>query len=98
MIMLCLENIHSAVLTSLPGVIAAMIESRVDHIKLTLTERLYFSKDTKEAAYIRRFLEILQLRPFALRLCRLVPVDMRLPVGLLSLCTTYLIVLAQFQQ
>ncbi|GBP87161.1 hypothetical protein EVAR_62630_1 [Eumeta japonica] len=53
-------------------------------------------KDATEAANIKKFLRFVKLRPFALRICRLVPVDARLPVGLLSLCTTYVIVLAQF--
>ncbi|GBP87159.1 hypothetical protein EVAR_62628_1 [Eumeta japonica] len=90
-----LENIYAISLTSLPGVIAAMTESRVDHIKFILTRELYLSKDAKETASIRQFLHVIALRPFSLRLCRLVPVDIRLPVGLLSLCSTYLIALAQ---
>ncbi|GBP87165.1 hypothetical protein EVAR_62634_1 [Eumeta japonica] len=96
MVVAFLENIYAIFLTSLPGVIAVMTESRVDHIKLVLTRELYLSKDAKEAANIRKFLQLINLRPFSLRICRFVPVDMSLPVGLLNLCTTYLITLAQF--
>ncbi|GBP34020.1 hypothetical protein EVAR_24936_1 [Eumeta japonica] len=95
-IVTCFESLYAALLSTLPGVIAAVIESRVDHIKLTLTSRLYFCREVTEAASIKKFLRFVELRPFALRICRLIPVDMTLPVGLLSLCTTYLIVLAQF--
>ncbi|GBP48456.1 hypothetical protein EVAR_32858_1 [Eumeta japonica] len=94
-VVICLENVHVALLTTLPGVMAAMIESRVDRIKLALATRLYLSTDDTEIADVRRFLEVIKRRPFEMRILRLIPVDMNLPVGLLSLCTTYLIVLAQ---
>ncbi|GBP48462.1 hypothetical protein EVAR_32864_1 [Eumeta japonica] len=93
----CLENAHVALLTTLPGVMGAMIQSRVDRIKLALATRLYLSEDATEIADVRRFLELIKRRPFEIRILRLIPVDMNLPVGLLSLCTTYLIVLAQFR-
>ncbi|GBP48434.1 hypothetical protein EVAR_32836_1 [Eumeta japonica] len=92
----CLENVHMALLTTLPGVMAAMIQSRVDRIKLALASRLYLSKDAAEVANVRRFLQFIELRPFEMRILRLIPVDMTLPFGLVSLCTTYLIALAQF--
>ncbi|GBP48449.1 hypothetical protein EVAR_32851_1 [Eumeta japonica] len=92
----CLENLNVALLATLPGVMAAMIQSRVDRIKLALATRLYLSRDATEVADVRRFLELIALRPFEMRILRLIPVDMNLPVGLLSLCITYLIVLAQF--
>ncbi|GBP48448.1 hypothetical protein EVAR_32850_1 [Eumeta japonica] len=88
----CLENAHVALLATLPGVMAAMVQSRVDRIKLALATRLYLSTDDTEVAEVRRFLELIELRPFEMRILRLIPVDMNLPVGLLSLCTTYLIV------
>ncbi|GBP48458.1 hypothetical protein EVAR_32860_1 [Eumeta japonica] len=96
MVATCLENVYVALLTTLPGVMIAMIQSRVDCIKLALTTRLYLSEDATEVADVRRFLELINLRPFEMRILRLIPVDMNLPVGLLSLCITYLIVLAQF--
>ncbi|GBP48444.1 hypothetical protein EVAR_32846_1 [Eumeta japonica] len=92
----CIENLHVALLTTLPGVMAAIIQSRVDRIKLALATRLYLSTDATEVADVRRFLELIALRPFEMRILRSIPVDMNLRVGLLSLCTTYLIVLAQF--
>ncbi|GBP48445.1 hypothetical protein EVAR_32847_1 [Eumeta japonica] len=91
----CLENAHAALLATLPG---AMIQVRVDRIKLTLATCLYLSTDGTEVADITRFLEIIELRPFEMRILRLIPIDMNLPVGLLSLCTTYLIILAQFHR
>ncbi|GBP48433.1 hypothetical protein EVAR_32835_1 [Eumeta japonica] len=95
-VVVCFENIYVALLTTLPGVMAAMVQSRVDRIKLALATRLYLSKDATEVADVRRFLELIELRPFEMRILRLIPVDMNLPAGLLSLCITYLIVLAQF--
>ncbi|GBP96020.1 hypothetical protein EVAR_67356_1 [Eumeta japonica] len=53
-------------------------------------------RDLKEKDDVETFLKFMALRPPALCLWGVVPVDMRLPVGLLSLATTYLIVIAQF--
>ncbi|GBP34015.1 hypothetical protein EVAR_24930_1 [Eumeta japonica] len=90
-----LEVTQAALLTSLPGIIASVIESRVDHMKSTLISRLYLSDDPAEISVIENFLKFLELRPFKLRIWRLIPVDVSLPAGILSLGTTYLIVLVQ---
>ncbi|GBP48452.1 hypothetical protein EVAR_32854_1 [Eumeta japonica] len=96
MVVTCVENVHVALLTTLPGIIGAMIQSHVDRMKLALATGLYLSTDVTEIADVKRFLEFIALRPFEMRILRLIPVDMNLPVGVLSLCITYLIVLAQF--
>ncbi|GBP96019.1 hypothetical protein EVAR_67354_1 [Eumeta japonica] len=57
-----------------------------------IVQRFYL----KEKDDIETFLKFMELRPPELCLWGVVPVDMRLPVGLLSLVTTYLIVIAQF--
>ncbi|GBP48429.1 hypothetical protein EVAR_32830_1 [Eumeta japonica] len=79
----CLENIHVALLATLPGVMAAMVQSRVDRIKLALATRLYLSKDDAELADVKIFLELIALRPFEMRILRLISVDMNLPADII---------------
>ncbi|GBP89232.1 hypothetical protein EVAR_71118_1 [Eumeta japonica] len=95
-VVLVVECLQFIFIASLPGIMAGSIRTRVDDIKLTLARHLYSSSDQVDKTDIENFLRIIELRPFMTRVWRVVPVDAALPAGLLSLCTTYLIVLIQF--
>ncbi|GBP96018.1 hypothetical protein EVAR_67353_1 [Eumeta japonica] len=91
-----IEGLQTVFLACAPGVIVETIKSHMKRIRNILTRQLYLTKDLQEKADIETFLKFMALRPPALCLWGVVPVDMRLPLGLLSLSTTYLIVIVQF--
>ncbi|XP_037977300.2 uncharacterized protein LOC119694612 [Plutella xylostella] len=91
------DVIQLGMMPCLPGVITEMIANEIEKIKISLTNHLYEDNNgINDRGSAEGFLRYLQLRPLRCSVWRLLPVDLTLPVSLLSLCTTYLIVLIQF--
>lgn len=57
---------------------------------------ILFSDEALEQE-IQHALNYLRLRPFEHNICRILPMGICLPLSFLSLCVTYVIVLAQFK-
>ncbi|GBP03472.1 hypothetical protein EVAR_101820_1 [Eumeta japonica] len=92
------QCLRLGLLPCLPGIIAEGTSSEVDKIKLTLIHRLVDIQDSEETERhnIEQFLEYVEARPYRCRIWRVLNMDVTLPIGLLNLCTTYLIVIIQF--
>ncbi|XP_063369676.1 uncharacterized protein LOC134658009 isoform X1 [Cydia amplana] len=85
---------HATLQICIPAVFAEMIIAQTDEIKLILHEWLVTEKeDTSSSARTLRYIEA---RPLLRKAWRLLPLDLRLPTTMLSMCATYLIVIIQF--
>ncbi|XP_061724378.1 uncharacterized protein LOC133530473 isoform X2 [Cydia pomonella] len=84
---------HATLQICIPAVFAEMITAQTDEIKMILHEWLLTEKDTSSSARSLRYVEA---RPLLRKAWRLLPLDLRLPTTMLSMCATYLIVIIQF--
>ncbi|XP_063542707.1 uncharacterized protein LOC134751253 [Cydia strobilella] len=88
---------HATLQICIPAVFAEMITAQTDEIKMIMHEGLVtekvISKDTSSSARTLRYVEA---RPLLRKAWRLLPLDLRLPTIMLSMCATYLIVIIQF--
>nr|AOG12963.1 gustatory receptor [Eogystia hippophaecolus] len=88
--------LHFVIQMCAPAVVAEMVLAETDSIKLILSNRLLLSGDVKENRKVNSLLGYMETRPLHYKVWRIVHVDLHLPVSLLSICTTYLIVIIQF--
>ncbi|GBP61068.1 hypothetical protein EVAR_48567_1 [Eumeta japonica] len=77
------------------GVAAEQTAGEVDKIKLILLEHSVKDIDDREKNEARLFLRYSDLRAFRVRVWRTFAVDANLPIALISLYTTYFIILVQ---
>ncbi|KAI5632938.1 7tm chemosensory receptor domain-containing protein [Phthorimaea operculella] len=79
----------------LPCIITEMVSSQVESARLTIHHRMLKENGDKR----REFAELLQYmsaRRLQHSAWRVIPLDMQLPLAVLSTCVTYLIVIIQF--
>ncbi|KAI5632942.1 7tm chemosensory receptor domain-containing protein [Phthorimaea operculella] len=79
----------------LPCIITEMVNSQVESARLTIHHRMLKENGDKR----REFAELLQYmsaRRLQHSAWRVIPLDMQLPLAVLSTCVTYLIVIIQF--
>nr|XP_037870261.1 uncharacterized protein LOC119629224 [Bombyx mori] len=81
-----------------PVLLADMMAVQVDGLKITLHDRLCLNNgvDMKRYSSLAEFIGYVEARGCRLRACRVVPLDLTLPVTVFNVCVTYLIVMIQF--
>ncbi|XP_061379904.1 uncharacterized protein LOC116774166 [Danaus plexippus] len=82
----------------LPALFATMLTNEAHKLKIVLHDMLLDERGSVHTHDIKRFIDYVDARPFRLRICRLFNVDITLPLTLVSVCTTYIIVLIQLKQ
>ncbi|GBP03555.1 hypothetical protein EVAR_101874_1 [Eumeta japonica] len=92
---LLLEVCWIILIPCLPPVFVGWTTAEVNKIKLLLLNRIFVTTDHQEKHDAQLFARYLQLRPFRVRVWRVFSVDAASPLRLISLCTTYLIVMVQ---
>ncbi|GBP03544.1 hypothetical protein EVAR_101867_1 [Eumeta japonica] len=95
LVFLLLEVCWIILIPCLPPVFVGWTTAEVDKIKVLLLNRIVCTTDTQEKHDAQLFVRYLQLRPFRVRVWRVFSVDAALPLRLISVCTTYLIVMVQ---
>ncbi|GBP61066.1 hypothetical protein EVAR_48565_1 [Eumeta japonica] len=95
LIILAFDIFHTILVPCLPCVAVEGTAAEVDKIKLIIANKMTTTLDCNEKLEFRLFLRYLIHRPFRFLVWRVVPVDADLPVSVVSICTTYLIVLVQ---
>ncbi|GBP61069.1 hypothetical protein EVAR_48568_1 [Eumeta japonica] len=93
-ILLC-NTFFILLMPSIPGIVVEQTAGEVDKIKLLLLEYTVQNINDREKKEARLFLRYLHQRIFRVRVWRTFTIDVKLPIGLISLFTTYLIVLIQ---
>ncbi|GBP03562.1 hypothetical protein EVAR_101878_1 [Eumeta japonica] len=93
-----IECLQLALIPCLPAIAAEFIAAEVDKIKLCLLNEFVdeYARTKQKSEEIKDFLDYVNARPYRFRIWRTIDVDASLLVGLVSLCTTYLIVIIQF--
>ncbi|XP_061729577.1 uncharacterized protein LOC133534459 [Cydia pomonella] len=79
-----------------PCVVVELYAVEVERMQLLLVHKLLDDPDETVKEDVNLFLRYTEVRPFRFYLWRVVPVSIMLPLELLSLCTTYVIVLINF--
>ncbi|GBP62253.1 hypothetical protein EVAR_44661_1 [Eumeta japonica] len=79
-----------------PCAIVELYSAEVEKIRLALVHLLVTERDENTRSTINLFLTYTEIRPFKYTIWRMIPINLGLPLGLLSMCTTYVIVLIQF--
>ncbi|KAJ2951529.1 hypothetical protein O0L34_g13680 [Tuta absoluta] len=87
---------HLTIQMCIPAVIGEMINCQMESIKLILNEKRIQETDREKVKEITRMLRYIKVRRLQDKIWRVIPVDLGLPLALLSLCTTYFIVILQF--
>ncbi|KAJ2947078.1 hypothetical protein O0L34_g16424 [Tuta absoluta] len=87
---------HIFVQIALPAITAEMLNSQMDAIKTLLNEYLRNETGEKTKADIVRVTTYMKNRPLNHLVLRFIPIDLRQIISVLSLCTTYFIVIIQF--
>ncbi|XP_049868847.1 uncharacterized protein LOC126368747 isoform X3 [Pectinophora gossypiella] len=89
-------SFHVIIRITLPCILTEMINAQIEKIKITLNNKIYFDEDEKRNTETRNFLQYIETRRLQHKVWRVIPVDLRLPVTVFSMCITYLIVIVQF--
>ncbi|GBP03531.1 hypothetical protein EVAR_101859_1 [Eumeta japonica] len=92
---LLLEAWWIILIPCLPPVFVGWTTAEVNKIKLLLLNSIICNTDTQEKHDAQLFVRYLRLRPFRERVWRVFSADAASPLRLISLCTTYLIVMVQ---
>ncbi|KAJ2950347.1 hypothetical protein O0L34_g8586 [Tuta absoluta] len=78
-----------------PCIFTEMIKSQLESARLSLHHRMLQETEEKKAK-IQELLEYMSVRRLQHSAWRVIPLDMNLPVFVLSTCVTYLIIIVQF--
>ncbi|XP_045779095.1 uncharacterized protein LOC123876787 [Maniola jurtina] len=89
----CMINV---ILPLVPALFAELVTAEVDKIRIHLTRQLLFCSNNALRNRTYDALKFLKLRPFKYTIWRAFSLNISLPLGLISLCTTYTIVMVQF--
>ncbi|XP_069362066.1 uncharacterized protein [Maniola hyperantus] len=84
------------ILPLVPALFAELVTAEVDKIRIHLTRQLLFCSNNALRNRTYDALKFLELRPFKFTIWRTFSLNISLPLGLISLCTTYTIVIIQF--
>ncbi|GBP03458.1 hypothetical protein EVAR_101813_1 [Eumeta japonica] len=95
LVFLLLEVYWIILIPCLPPVFVGWTTAEVNKIKLLLLNSIISNTDSQEKHDAQLFARYLRLRPFRVRVWRVFSADAASPLRLISLCTTYLIVMVQ---
>ncbi|XP_047034987.1 uncharacterized protein LOC124641023 [Helicoverpa zea] len=93
---LVIENLGSLFLTTSPAIASELISNEIDAIKATLVTQLVRCSDPSLSSELEVALHYIHIRPFKFVICRAVPVNINMPITIISFCITYVIVIMQF--
>ncbi|CAH0402255.1 unnamed protein product [Chilo suppressalis] len=88
--------LQMGILMSVSTLAAEAVNTHADEISLTLHNNLIGTTDQQKRFEIQQTLVYMSARPSQLYVWRRIPVDARLPMAIISVMTTYLIVIVQF--
>ncbi|XP_022815752.1 uncharacterized protein LOC111349023 [Spodoptera litura] len=89
------ECVYSLFMLAVPAIVVELATSEVDEIKKILTIQLLKASDESLQFELETALQYVSLRPFQYTICRVIPLNLRVPFSVAGICITYTIVLLQ---
>ncbi|CAH0677599.1 unnamed protein product [Spodoptera exigua] len=96
-VLMLTEVIATVTMMSIPGVVVELVKDEVDRIKTILVMQIIRCSDQSLRSELETALQHIHRRPFNFMLLNAVPIDINMPIGLISLSITYVIIFTQFR-
>ncbi|KAF9405951.1 hypothetical protein HW555_013502 [Spodoptera exigua] len=90
-----MECLYSLFILAVPAITVELAISEVDQIKKILTIQSLKASDACLQYELETALQYVSLRPFQYAICRVIPLNIRIPFSVAGICITYTIVLLQ---